>query len=125
MKLWRAKTASFASSPASSATSQHQSQQHSFLAYFASTTPDSPAKRTRLKAALFLQTSKMYDAMLIWGLLDGGAGDDERRKVLALERAVVLGKVSLYHAQNGSLACSAALFPAPFLGVFTSSRREW
>ncbi|KIP07261.1 hypothetical protein PHLGIDRAFT_118311, partial [Phlebiopsis gigantea 11061_1 CR5-6] len=49
-KLWRAKAAAFASSRTDAP----------YLAYFAATTPDSDAKRTRVRTLLFLQGSGLY-----------------------------------------------------------------
>ena len=60
-----------------------------FLPYFASTTPDSDSKRTRLRTALFLQGSKLYNPEPVRQRLE----EHEQRKVLSLEVAVVLGKV--------------------------------
>ncbi|KAI0090078.1 hypothetical protein BDY19DRAFT_887852 [Irpex rosettiformis] len=82
-KLWRAKSASYSSSSSSTPTS--------FLSYFASTTPDSASKRTRLKTLFFLQTSKLYDFEAVKARLEGV--NAEWSRVLALERAVVLGKL--------------------------------
>ncbi|KAG6865541.1 hypothetical protein C0991_001734 [Blastosporella zonata] len=76
-KLWRAKAASYASSRTDT----------SFLAYFASTTPDSPHKRTRLKTIMFLAGSGLYDASVIRSRLL------EHQKVLRLELAIVDGKL--------------------------------
>ncbi|KAI0690804.1 hypothetical protein BC835DRAFT_1362969 [Cytidiella melzeri] len=82
-KLWRAKTSSYTSSSSSTSTP--------FLSYFASTTPDSPSKRTRLKALLFLQASKLYDFEAVSARLAGVS--PEWGKILALERTIVLGKL--------------------------------
>lgn len=60
-----------------------------YFSYFASTTPDSDSKRVRLKTALFLQGSKLYDAAAVFQRLD----THEHKKVLSFELAVVLGKV--------------------------------
>ncbi|KAG6833263.1 hypothetical protein H0H87_009438 [Tephrocybe sp. NHM501043] len=76
-KLWRAKAASYASNRTDT----------SFLAYFASTTPDSPHKRTRLKTILFLAGSGLYDAAAVRPLLL------EHQKLLRLELAIVDGKL--------------------------------
>lgn len=62
---------------------------NTFLSYFASTTPDSEHKRVRLKTALFLQGSTLYDpAPLIERLR-------EHQKVLKFEIAIVDGKVGV------------------------------
>ena len=59
----------------------------SFISYFASTTPESDHKRARLKMALFLQGSPVYDPNPIRKrLLDV-------RKVLGFELAIIEGKV--------------------------------
>lgn len=60
----------------------------SFLSYFASTTPESEHKRVRLKTALFLQGSTLYDPETIRSRLL------ERSKILALELSIVDGKVT-------------------------------
>lgn len=61
----------------------------SFLSYFASTTPDSAATRTRLKTILFLQGSSIYDPRPIRQRLI------EHEKLLRFEIAIIDGKVSL------------------------------
>jgi hypothetical protein len=58
----------------------------SFLSYFASTTPDSEHKRVRLKTALFLQGSALYEPEPIKKRLM------DYQKVLQLEVAIVDGK---------------------------------
>ncbi|KAF8655350.1 hypothetical protein AX16_003085 [Volvariella volvacea WC 439] len=86
-KLWRAKASSYASTysyaaqsqPHSSSTSsiptststqpQSQPQAQSYLTYFASTTPDSPSKRLRLKTILFLAGSNLYNPEEVKGHL--------------------------------------------------------
>ncbi|KAG6867665.1 hypothetical protein C0993_012565 [Termitomyces sp. T159_Od127] len=76
-KLWRAKAASYASNRSDT----------SFLSYFASTTPDLPHKRTRLKAILFLAGSGLYDPAVVRPLLL------EHQKILMLELAIIDGKL--------------------------------
>ncbi|KAG5716916.1 Transforming growth factor-beta receptor-associated protein 1 [Termitomyces sp. T112] len=76
-KLWRAKAASYASNRTNT----------SFLSYFASTTPDSPHKRTRLRTVLFLAGSGLYDPAIVRPLLF------EHQKILKLELAIVDGKL--------------------------------
>ncbi|KAG6861142.1 hypothetical protein C0995_003410 [Termitomyces sp. Mi166 len=76
-KLWRAKAASYASNRTDT----------SFLSYFASTTPDSPHKRTRLKTILFLAGSGLYDPAAVRPLLL------EHQKILKLELVIVDGKL--------------------------------
>ncbi|KAL4079647.1 hypothetical protein J3A83DRAFT_4368418 [Scleroderma citrinum] len=74
VKLWRAKAASYASSPINPISSTPLPQvtaltlssanaiplRPPFLSYFASTTPDSPSKRARIKALLILQVTISY-----------------------------------------------------------------
>lgn len=69
--------ASYASSPNTSP----------FLTYFEATTPASPAKHARLRTALFLQTSTMYDASAAGALLGPHA------PLLAPELAIIASKV--------------------------------
>ncbi|KII87677.1 hypothetical protein PLICRDRAFT_54749 [Plicaturopsis crispa FD-325 SS-3] len=76
-KLWRAKASSYASSR----------NESSFLSYFASTTPESEHKRVRLKTALFLQGSALYDVGVVRERLT------EHRKILSLEMAILDGKL--------------------------------
>ncbi|EIN08171.1 hypothetical protein PUNSTDRAFT_69089 [Punctularia strigosozonata HHB-11173 SS5] len=76
-KLWRAKVASYASTPSN----------QSFLSYFAATTPNSEHKRARLKAALFLQGSNFYDLEKIRDRIK------EHESILRLELAMVEGKL--------------------------------
>lgn len=79
-KLWRAKSASFTSNTSS------------FFSYFCSTTPDSDAKRARIKALLFLQGSTMYDMLSIEARLE------PHIKLLALEHAILQGKAGNHRA---------------------------
>ncbi|KAK0480717.1 hypothetical protein IW261DRAFT_1474152 [Armillaria novae-zelandiae] len=78
-KLWRAKASSFASSRSESTVS--------FFSYFISTTPDSDHKRTRIKTALFLQGSTMYDFQSIRDRLS------PYQKLVQLEMAIIEGKL--------------------------------
>ncbi|KAI0288353.1 hypothetical protein BC826DRAFT_1038656 [Russula brevipes] len=75
--LWRAKAASYASSPNTAP----------FLAYFEATTPASPSKHARLRTALFLQTSSAYDASAAQARLAPHA------PLLAPELAIIAGKL--------------------------------
>lgn len=59
-----------------------------FLSYFTSTTPESESRNTRLKMALFLQGSDLYDIQPVIQCLQ------EHKKILSLEVAILLGKVS-------------------------------
>ncbi|KAG6896421.1 hypothetical protein C0992_008386 [Termitomyces sp. T32_za158] len=86
-KLWRAKAASYASNRTDT----------SFLSYFASTTPDSPHKRTRLKAILFLAGSGLYDPAVVRPPLF------EHRKILNLELAIVDSKLGHYREALSTL----------------------
>ncbi|KAI9438733.1 hypothetical protein H4582DRAFT_2057353 [Lactarius indigo] len=76
-KLWRAKAASYASSP----------NPVPFLTYFEATTPASPAKHARLRTALFLQTSTAYDAAAAQARFAPHA------PLLAPELAIISGKL--------------------------------
>ena len=58
-----------------------------FLTYFEATTPASPAKHARLRTALFLQTSSVYDASAAGALLGPHA------PLLAPELAIIASKV--------------------------------
>ena len=73
----------------SSSTSLQRTQ--SFLAYYTSTTPDSPHKRARLKTILVLSLSGLYDPDAVRRRLDE-AGEKEKG-VLVFERALLEGKV--------------------------------
>ena len=95
------KAASFASSTRSSSSSLPSKstsssaslpRTQSFLAYYTSTTPDSPHKRARLKTILVLSLSGLYDPDAVRRRLDE-AGEKERG-VLVFERALLEGKVS-------------------------------
>ncbi|KAI6043246.1 hypothetical protein EDC04DRAFT_774142 [Pisolithus marmoratus] len=119
-KLWRAKCASYASTAATTAASlskfppvqatlMSDSNSHlpratntplprpPFLSYFASTTPDSPSKRVRIKALLALQVTLFSDGAegeilakrVQERIVDGGW-----EKVLGLEVAVLHSKLS-------------------------------
>ncbi|OCH89286.1 hypothetical protein OBBRIDRAFT_794404 [Obba rivulosa] len=77
-KLWRAKAASYGSSNTDTP----------FISYFASTTPDSEPKRVRLKTALFLQGSSLYDYAIVRKRLASS------EKILKLEMAILSGKVA-------------------------------
>lgn len=92
---------------------QPQHSQQSFLTYFSSTTPDSPSKRTRLKAVFMLSGSGRYDATRVLDRLlhygtDGGQGltkgsngkEADVESVLALELAILYGKVNLIIGPN-------------------------
>ncbi|TFK38259.1 hypothetical protein BDQ12DRAFT_735823 [Crucibulum laeve] len=103
LKLWRAKASSYSSSPSTSAQSPSIASPSavspppsgaspsptSFLSYLASTTPDSPAKRTRLKTILFLAGSTLYNPLPIRKKLKAAG----REKVLGLEEAILEGKI--------------------------------
>ncbi|TFY60724.1 hypothetical protein EVJ58_g4965 [Rhodofomes roseus] len=86
-KLWRAKLSSYTSSRSDT----------SFLSYFASTTPDSPSTRTRLKTILFLQGSSLYDPSPIRERLL------EHEKLLRFEIAIVQGKLGEHRPALTSL----------------------
>lgn len=63
-----------------------------YFSYFASTTPDSESKRVRLKTALFLQGSKLYEPERIRQRVE----EHTHRKILTIELAIVLGKVCVH-----------------------------
>ncbi|KIJ62130.1 hypothetical protein HYDPIDRAFT_189201 [Hydnomerulius pinastri MD-312] len=114
-RLWRAKAASYASSPSTSSSSSSSPPPSSrsppaqslpqptsipapaprppFLSYFASTTPDSPSKRARIKALLVLQSLRADE--------DGGTVKEVQDRImkggwgamLGLETAVLYSKV--------------------------------
>ncbi|KAJ7598879.1 hypothetical protein C8J56DRAFT_1157947 [Mycena floridula] len=88
-KLWRAKASSYASGRTGSSVS--------FISYFSSTTPDSESKRHRLKTALFLQVSQLYDVSVIRDMLL------PFQKALTFEMAIVDGKLSNHRAALTSL----------------------
>ncbi|KAG7448550.1 uncharacterized protein BT62DRAFT_929636 [Guyanagaster necrorhizus] len=83
-KLWRAKASSF--------TSSRNESTISFFSYFVSTTPDSDHKRVRIKAALFLQGSTMYDFQSVRDKLA------PYQKFLKLEMAIIEGKLGNHRA---------------------------
>ncbi|KAG8216912.1 hypothetical protein J3R82DRAFT_7187 [Butyriboletus roseoflavus] len=109
-KLWRAKAASYASSPSTLATTLlpppplptsdstppfiHVSLQSPlrspFLSYFASTTPDSPSKCARIKTLLLLQSLREGRKLVkdIQDRITGGGWD----KILGLEMAILHSK---------------------------------
>lgn len=62
------------------------------MVYFASTFPESEAKTARLKAALFLQGSTLYEMSAV------RARVDTLRDILLLERAIIDGKVCITHS---------------------------
>jgi len=106
-KLWRAKAASYASSAGGSATASTlpppsksdflpspiypiPSPRLPFLSYFASTTPDSPSKRARIKGLLLLQSLREAKKIVsdIQDKITHGGWD----KVLGLEMAILHSK---------------------------------
>ncbi|KAI0266114.1 hypothetical protein BC834DRAFT_1026917 [Gloeopeniophorella convolvens] len=107
-KLWRAKAASYASAPPSAP----------FFSYFEATTPASPAKRARLRTALFLHRSSAYDAPAVRARLAPHA------PLLAPELALVAAKAGDARAALALLArtvhdhaSAAALCVAPTSGA--------
>ncbi|KAF9073468.1 hypothetical protein BDP27DRAFT_1445084 [Rhodocollybia butyracea] len=112
-RLWRAKAASYFSSSSAntSPSSLSSTTPLPFVSYFASTTPDSPSKRARIKTLLFLQTSGLYDASIIKEKILGvlattseGAGSSSGSKakhkplILGLELAILESKLGNHHA---------------------------
>lgn len=64
-----------------------------FLLYFASTTPESESRDTRLKTALLLQGSALYDVEKVLARVRA------HEKILKVEMAILYGKVrSSVHA---------------------------
>ncbi|PSR76572.1 hypothetical protein PHLCEN_2v8330 [Hermanssonia centrifuga] len=92
LKLWRAKALSYSSGRS----------QGPFLSYFASSTPESETKQTRLKTILFLQGSKLYEAEPIRQRID----ECDSRKVLSLELAILYGRLGQHHEALGVLVHS-------------------
>jgi hypothetical protein len=80
---------SFLTRPLTASSYASNPKDASFLSYFNSTTPDSVHKRARLKTVLFLQKSGAYDTPAVLERLEGS----EHRRVLALEAAILEGKV--------------------------------
>ncbi|KAJ3761020.1 hypothetical protein EV360DRAFT_38625 [Lentinula raphanica] len=95
-RLWRAK-GTLPPSASSSSPTTSTSTPLPFISYFASTTPDSPSKRVRLKNLLFLQASGLYDVNAVkQRILSASEGDDKKGKykpLLALELAVLESKL--------------------------------
>ncbi|KAH7886861.1 hypothetical protein F5I97DRAFT_1806891 [Phlebopus sp. FC_14] len=92
VKLWRAKARSSPPStlPPSTSPIPPSSARSSFLSYFASTTPDSPSKRIRIKTLLVLQAMATENAEGVKKrIVEGGC-----EKVLGLEMAVLSSKLS-------------------------------
>ncbi|KAI0312172.1 hypothetical protein OF83DRAFT_1287071 [Amylostereum chailletii] len=87
-KLWRAKSASYASSPSSTP----------FLSYFSATTPDSPSKRSRIRAVLFLQNSAYYDVQSVRERLA------PHERILSVEIAILEGKLGNHQTALTMLA---------------------
>ncbi|KAG1798989.1 uncharacterized protein HD556DRAFT_1231803 [Suillus plorans] len=105
LKLWRAKFASYTSQISqkhvlSLPSTQLQRPQSSFLTYFASTAPDSPSKRARLKALFALQALSGYNAEMIKSQIVASGFD----KVLGLEVALLDGKMGMHRMALRALA---------------------
>ncbi|KAH8108778.1 hypothetical protein DFH11DRAFT_1710480 [Phellopilus nigrolimitatus] len=86
-KLWRAKASSYASS--------HNDTP--FFMYFASTTPESESRNTRLQTALLLQGSCLYDVEKVLMRIQ------EHKKVLRLEMAILYGKLGRHEEAISTL----------------------
>ncbi|KAJ3714896.1 hypothetical protein DFJ43DRAFT_1127309 [Lentinula guzmanii] len=109
-KLWRAKASSYfssslsSSSPVSaSAASTSTSTPLPFISYFASTTPDSPSKRARLKNLLFLQASGLYDVnavkhRILSALKGQEAIKGKHKPLLSFELAILESKLGNHRA---------------------------
>ncbi|KXN84921.1 O-methylsterigmatocystin oxidoreductase [Leucoagaricus sp. SymC.cos] len=93
LKLWRAKVGAnshfIRPTPTPTPTPSYPSQQQPFITYFASTTPDTPSKHTRLKTLFFLSGSVGYDPGVVLDRLRAGVHEN----VLVLEYAILYGKV--------------------------------
>ncbi|KIY53310.1 hypothetical protein FISHEDRAFT_63459 [Fistulina hepatica ATCC 64428] len=94
-RLWRAK-----SGASSSSTSKVPTTPSPFISYFSSTTPDSPHKRARLKAALFLQGSDLYNFATVREQLVACSFP----AMLGVEIAIVEGKLGNHEAALSMLA---------------------
>lgn len=85
----------------------------SFLSYLSTHLPDSPSKRLRFKTILFLQGSTRYDLEAVRSRLEEGLSEEEKGwgldAILALEKAIVFGKVRVL------LLFLSFLCPLPFL----------
>ncbi|KAK1226203.1 hypothetical protein PQX77_010785 [Marasmius sp. AFHP31] len=90
LKLWRAKASSYSSGRSDNTLP--------FISYFASTTPDSEHKRVRLKTALFLQASSLYDVESIRNRLL------PHEKILKFELAILDGKTQNHISALSNLA---------------------
>ncbi|KAL5523259.1 hypothetical protein ACEPAF_1526 [Sanghuangporus sanghuang] len=86
-KLWRAKASSYASS--------HNDVP--FLLYFASTTPESESRNTRLKTALLLQGSSLYNVEKVLARIR------EHEKILKIEMAILYGKLGRHEEAIATL----------------------
>ncbi|KAF5391626.1 hypothetical protein D9757_002402 [Collybiopsis confluens] len=108
VRLWRAKAASYSSSLAvTNLSSSSPSKPSPFISYFASTTPDSPSKRARLKLLLFLQNSALYDVAAVKEhilnslyVVSGNAGKSVKKQkpILSLEIAILESKQGNHQA---------------------------
>ncbi|KAL4072476.1 hypothetical protein V8B97DRAFT_1870578 [Scleroderma yunnanense] len=111
VKLWRAKAASYASSPINPISSTPLPQvtaltlssanaiplRPPFLSYFASTTPDSPSKRARIKALLILQVTISYcgpEGLVVATRVQERLVQGGWEKVLGFEMAVLHSRLS-------------------------------
>ncbi|KAH7877188.1 uncharacterized protein C8R40DRAFT_1248360 [Lentinula edodes] len=107
-KLWRAKASSYFSSSSSSSSSTSPAVTTStplpFISYFASTTPDSPSKRARLKTLLFLQVSGLYDVSVVKERILSASdkhiktAKGKHKPLLSLELAVLESKLGNHRA---------------------------
>lgn len=107
LKLWRAKGTFYACHLgrsllvyylASSYASSQPPPETAFISYFASTTPDSPHKRARLKLILILARSPLYNANLLKQALA------KLEAVLRIECAIVDARRGDHHAVLVALA---------------------
>ena len=101
--------ASFDLHKASSYASSHNDVP--FLQYFASTTPESESRNTRLKLALLLQGSSLYDAEKVLDRIR------KQEKILRLEMAILFGKVRV-------TTCRSRV-RSPTNGPTTIARSPW
>ncbi|KAJ3808185.1 hypothetical protein F5876DRAFT_78971 [Lentinula aff. lateritia] len=110
-KLWRAKASSYFSSSSSSPSSSSSispavttSTPLPFISYFASTTPDSPSKRARLKTLIFLQLSGLYDMSVVKERILSVSDEHSKtakgkhKPLLSLELAVLESKLGNHRA---------------------------
>ncbi|KAJ4477248.1 hypothetical protein J3R30DRAFT_3670498 [Lentinula aciculospora] len=109
-KLWRAKASSYLTSSSSSYSSFSASPGSGstsspvpFVSYFASTTPDSPSKRARLKTLLFLQASGLYDASTVKDrILSASEGDKNLKTAKGKHKPLLSFEIAILESKLGN-----------------------